>query len=164
MPSVPFLSSSTGDPINTRRFCAIQTTQGVPPAEADYVEFLSNAGAFGIAAQSVTPHLLSTSAEQLPDLVGKITIDPTTLALGDADPENKVLMRSASNLFRFYTQTAIGGSRERWEYFLAGVTAGAPFLAFLNDNDVLPRQRFIDCLVNSLENAATAGSDRGRAH
>lgn len=156
MTSIPFLSSATGNPIKTRRMIAVQSAMGVPPDEADFVEFYGNGGPLAISPQTEAPELLSLSRDPLQQLVGKLRVDNGPLSLGNADPNSKAFLRILASICGGYDYSLLASGRSRFVFSPAGASQIAA-LALLNDNDVLPRSRMIDILPSLATLEASPG-------
>lgn len=157
----PFLDGSSGDPQELRRRIAFQDARGVPPAESAYHDFRSNGGPISIGANRIARQLINASGIPQRDLTGKRTLGGSPFALGDVDPNNLLLLKALLNLFGYYTyatDTPVAGV-ERWLIDPLADTEAPPYLAMLNDNDILPRYRIIDLLCNEITITAQPGGN-----
>lgn len=149
--TLALLSGATGDPINLKRRIAQQALRGVPPLEAAWKDFESNGGPFSVEPSEIERQLISLGGQPAGNLTGKINFGTGPIAIGDLDPANHVYLQALGNLFK---QVDINDNDPWWEWIFslagAGFTATSPFLAMLNDNDVVPRQRVLDILVGAM--------------
>src|SRR5574342_241323 len=157
MSPIDFLSSATGNPIKSRRMIAVQSDLGVPPLDADFVEFYGNGGPLNIQPETVAPELLSTSRDPLQMLEGKLRVGNGPMSLGDADPNSKGLLRLLASICGGYDYSLLASGRSRFIFRPSGAATVAA-LALLNDNDVIPRTRMMDILPSQLRVEASPGS------
>lgn len=154
MAPLPFLNGATGDPSLVKYRVAPQATEGVPAEESAYTDFYGFGGSLGFEPSTIPRQALAgTSISRLKSLIGKLALPDSSIRLGDADPVNKMLMVALANFFRKYTNSDMTGWR-RWFFSPNGSTSAAGWFTLLEDNDVLPRARFLDCAMRSIQASA----------
>lgn len=159
MATLDFLNGATGDPSLVKYRVAPQASRGIPADEADYVDFYGYGGSLAIEAATIARQALpGSSISPLLPLIGKLALPDASIRIGDADPVNHMLLVALANLFRKYTVTD-NTTWQQWIFSPGAATAAAQWFSLLEDTDVLPRTRFIDCVVRSLTATAAPGEN-----
>lgn len=159
MTTLGFLASATGDPSLVKYRVAPQANEGVPASEADFTDFYGYGGSLALESATIERQALpGASISPLLPLIGKLNLPDASFRIGDADPVNKMLMVALANLFRKYTNTD-NATWRRWLFSPGAATAASTWFTLLEDNDVLPRTRFVDCIVKSLVASAAPGEN-----
>lgn len=138
-----FLSGAAGEPSNSKLRVATQSTQGVPPAEAGYVDFRVDNNPFSVTPNRVPRAAIQSGGVRAKPLIGKLPLGGEAIDYGDFDPANRGQLRMLANVFRKYTLTD-NTTWYRYQFSRNASTAAAEFLAYLSDNDVNPRMRAFD--------------------
>ena len=152
MPTTPFLSTATGDPINLKRQIAQQPTLRVP-ATTGFVDFRSNGGPIAPSPSDVERLLIALGGAPSNRLAGKTAIEGGPFSIGDVDPANKGMLQLLANGFGQYAITD-NTTWFSWRFGLDEATAAANYLTLHNDTDVLPRMRFKDLMVGGFSVSA----------
>src|SRR5688572_11621996 len=103
--ATPFLNTATGEPSNSKLKVAVQSTQGVPPLEADYVDFRVDNNPFSVNPTRVPRAAIQAGGVRAKPLIGKLPLAGEPIDYGDFDPQNKGQLRMLANVFRAYTIT-----------------------------------------------------------
>jgi hypothetical protein len=152
-----FLKSATGDPINTKRRVAQQSTLRVP-ATTGWVDFRSNGGPIAPAPSDVERLVIGQSGAPSKRLPGKTNIEGGPFSIGDVDVSNRGMIQFLANVFKKYTLTD-NTTWYQWRFGLDETTSAASFLSMLNDNDVVPRTRYKDMQIGGFSISAGAGEN-----
>lgn len=154
----PFLSGATGDPINVQRRMAQQANRGVAPAEELYRDFRHDGGPLTISAAEIKRAVIAASGEPSRSLKGKRNAGGGPMDFGDADPSNIGQLMALGNLIGKYDYTD-NTTWQRWILSRQGGSEFDPYLALLEDTDMIPRTRALDVLIGGITIAATAGAN-----
>ena len=146
MPPLGFLTNATGDPRLVQRRLAFQATQGVPPAEADFVDFLTYGGSVAPGRSRVDRLQIPSDGQPLAKLRGKRRIPGREIPWGDLDPGNEAQLMKFLCVAGAYDYTD-KTTWNLWRIKQSGATpvnaTGDPTVAMLDDDNVNPRRRSI---------------------
>ena len=97
--ALDFLASATGDPINTKRRVAQQSTLPVP-ATTGFVDFRSNGGPIAPAPSDVERAVLGVAGAPSKRLPGKTNVEGGPFEIGDIDVSNRGMIQFLANVFK----------------------------------------------------------------
>lgn len=128
--------------------------------DTSYVDFRSDGGPLIREASEIVRKDISPGGAPRANLTGKIAISGGPFDLGDVDPANRGQLRMLANAVGRYTYSN-QTTYHRWYFGLDGATLAPGFLALHDDDDVIPRTRWIDVLLGGL--SVSAGPNQNLA-
>lgn len=117
--------------------------------DTSYVDFRSDGGPIIREASEIVRKDIAPGGAPRANLTGKLNISGGPFDLGDVDPANRGQLRMLANAFGRYTYSN-QTTYHRWYFGLDGATVAPEFLALHDDDDVIPRTRWIDLLLGGL--------------
>jgi len=156
-----FPASATGDPIKTqRRIC--EQSSGVTEEDYDAQntlrDFRQNGGPLPISKGFVDRLAYDATGAPLVPLPSKTDLANSTIPLGDVDPSDYGLIHLLMNLFGQYDITD-NTTWYHWMFGLDSATAASEYFKLLEDNDVWPRMRFLNCKAGEMTVSADPGGN-----